>query len=578
MDAEKQDKDKIDWRDWTVEAFEEARKANKLVLLDLSASWCHWCHVMDDTTYSDKEIIRTINQNFVSVRVDIDKRPDISERYNKGGFPTTAFLSDRGESVWGGTYVPPESMKQVMKAIAESKSSGEIDSTLERERQPFLDLSKSLEKDERTDLKFVDSVFEDIFSTYDIQSGGFGTEPKFPHPDVVDLLLAKFRENGDRTLAGAVSSTLDHMTEGLYDRPEGGIFRYSMSKDWKQPHYEKMLDTNLGFLRNLSRARVILNDEKYAETAKGVAEYLLGTLMDSQGGGFYSSQDADEEYYGLTGPERKGRQVPKVIEEKFAGWNCDAVTTLIESGVLLDDKRLIDAGRSAWTFVSEYLWNPELKLVRHAYGEDTYLFDDQVSCLEALLSLTEIASKDTVAEMLDLMETLVGGVEKAFRHYDGGFGDIIPSSGAIGELAEPRRSLQANSRWARAYALLGATAFRSEKTDAARKILDSFSPKTINSNGLFAADYVLARWTVAKGPRVVEIHGADAEDITAEPLWLEAKKTLDYAAVIMTARKPPIDIGTDSDRPFAVICTSAGCSRSITDPVELSKELAGMTK
>ena len=66
------------------EAFEKAKAENKPILLSISGSWCHWCHVMDNTTYSDKQVIRTINRDFVPIRVDTDRRPDINARYNLG--------------------------------------------------------------------------------------------------------------------------------------------------------------------------------------------------------------------------------------------------------------------------------------------------------------------------------------------------------------------------------------------------------------------------------------------------------------------------------------------------------------
>ena len=37
-----------------------------------------------------------MRDRFVAVRVDADRRPDISERYTLGGWPTTAFLTADG--------------------------------------------------------------------------------------------------------------------------------------------------------------------------------------------------------------------------------------------------------------------------------------------------------------------------------------------------------------------------------------------------------------------------------------------------------------------------------------------------
>lgn len=122
--------------------------------------------------------------------------------------------------------------------------------------------------------------------------------------------MSKFAETREPELAEAVRSTLDHMMEGLYDKVDGGLFRYSVTRDWKEPHYEKMLETNLGFLRNLVHAKILLGDGRYEDTARGVADYLIRTLRDPSGG-FYSSQDADEEFYKLSLKDREGRKPPK---------------------------------------------------------------------------------------------------------------------------------------------------------------------------------------------------------------------------------------------------------------------------
>jgi uncharacterized protein YyaL (SSP411 family) len=50
---------------------------------------------MDRTTYADPAVAGIVNDRFVPIRVDADRRPDISERYSLGGWPTTAFLMPR---------------------------------------------------------------------------------------------------------------------------------------------------------------------------------------------------------------------------------------------------------------------------------------------------------------------------------------------------------------------------------------------------------------------------------------------------------------------------------------------------
>ncbi len=551
----------IRWRDWSKDAFGDAKKGNKLVLLDLSAVWCHWCHVMDSTTYSDEEIISTINDNFIPVRVDIDRRPDISERYNRGGFPTTAFLSHLGESVWGATYIPPADMKRIVKAILDAKASGEIDSALERGRLQYLDTSKALQKKRIADSEFITSLFEDIFSAYDVEYGGFGVAPKFPHPDVVDLLLQRYTYNTDNELAVAATNTLDRMTKGLYDEAEGGVFRYSVTRDWREPHYEKMLETNAGFLRNLLRAHKILDREKYVATARGVANYLLNSLRDPNGGGFCGSQDADEAYYGLSAKDRRGRKAPAIDRSVFAGWNSEAVVALSEAGVVLRDRGYADAAMAAWRYTIRQLWNPQIGLVRHLEGQETYLFADQVSFFESLLAALELSRDE---QPLEVAARLLEGVHKAFADPDGGYSDVMRREDDIGELANPRRPLVENSKWSMALASYAMASHDPSQIERAWEILRSFAAKDVEGHGLFAAPYISAWWVLERGPMSVEIHDPKTADAFESDLWLAAKDLLNPGIVVIMSREDGERSRPDG-RPFAVVCTTSGCSEGIVD-------------
>ena len=98
----------VPWLEWNTESFTKAEKEDKPILLFVTATWCPWCRQMDRLNYNDEEIISIISECFVPIRVDADRRPDIFERYNIGGLPTTAFLNAQGEILCGGTYVSRE--------------------------------------------------------------------------------------------------------------------------------------------------------------------------------------------------------------------------------------------------------------------------------------------------------------------------------------------------------------------------------------------------------------------------------------------------------------------------------------
>ena len=108
----------IDWHPWGDEPFRIAAEQSKPVLLDIGAVWCHWCHVMDGESYEDSEVAEIINRHFIAVKVDRDERPDVDKRYQnavgaitgQGGWPLTAFLTEKGQVFYGGTYFPKEDM------------------------------------------------------------------------------------------------------------------------------------------------------------------------------------------------------------------------------------------------------------------------------------------------------------------------------------------------------------------------------------------------------------------------------------------------------------------------------------
>src|SRR5437868_12615880 len=170
----------VNWHTWSKDAFDEARTTGKPILLSISAVWCHWCHVMDETTYSHPSVIDLINREYVPVRVDNDVRPDINQRYNMGGWPTTAFLTASGDILTGATYLPPDQMAGALVRIADyyRESQAEIASrVLEARKRAASGVARSAGE---LDPGLVDLILDAVTSAYDADYGGFGGSPKFP--------------------------------------------------------------------------------------------------------------------------------------------------------------------------------------------------------------------------------------------------------------------------------------------------------------------------------------------------------------------------------------------------------------
>jgi len=300
----------VQWNPWGADAFGRAQAENKPVLLDIGAVWCHWCHVMDRESYEDAEIARILNEHFIAVKVDRDERPDVDARYQaavsaisgQGGWPLTAFLTPDGRPYFGGTYFPREdrygrpgfgrvllAMAQVWRERRDEalESAASVMAAIEQNE------SFSGRGAEQT-LALSEKLADAALKQFDPRYGGFGSQPKFPHPGALDLLLHLAVNRGNREAGEAFAVTLDKMARGgVYDQLAGGFHRYSVDERWVVPHFEKMLYDNTELLRNYVHGFQSLVRSEFRQTALEIIAWFDAVMTDRESGGFYASQDAD---------------------------------------------------------------------------------------------------------------------------------------------------------------------------------------------------------------------------------------------------------------------------------------------
>ncbi len=415
----------IAWRDWSQEAFADADSEGKSILLTLGATWCHWCHVMDDTSYSDPRVIDLINSRFVPVKVDVDRRPDISRRYNQGGFPSVAILNNQGGLIAGRTYVPPEQMVDFLEQlVAEGIGpTSRVDSAK--------DVAVPGQMPERRGQEAPTTrVLQVLEQLYDAEYGGFGREPKQPPWEALRLLLALASRSADKTLLEMVAKTLDSMRTGLYDQKDQGFFRYSVARDWMVPHYEKMAVTNVQLSSLYLEAYQATGRGKYAETAAGVLEYLTGTLYHPQERVFFASQDAWEDYYHLPWKNREEAEKPPVDTTVYTGWNALAAAGLVKAFGVLGKPHFLGAASGVLDRLWDDTWNPE-QGIQHVWKgptEQSLVLEDHVYFLRALLELHQATGRP---QYLERAETVAETVRNRFGAPDGGFYDTVAAPDAV---------------------------------------------------------------------------------------------------------------------------------------------------
>ena len=291
----------VHWQEWSNEVFALARTLDRPIYLDIGAIWCHWCHEMDRESYENAEVAALINELFIPVKVDRDVRPDIDRRYQRavtefagsGGWPLTVFLTPDGNVFYGGTYLPPETLKKILPQAAQGyrKDRERVAFTAQALRRQVA--AASAGRAGALSAGIVQATVDDIRRNFDAAEGGFSSAPKFPTSNAIALLIDRHVQTGDRRLLDMVTRTLDKMAAGgVRDQLSGRFHRYATDRTWRLPHFEVMLYTQAEVLSVYLDAYALTGNGLYRQVAEELIAYLNSSLSGSDGG-FYASQDAD---------------------------------------------------------------------------------------------------------------------------------------------------------------------------------------------------------------------------------------------------------------------------------------------
>jgi uncharacterized protein YyaL (SSP411 family) len=477
----------IDWRPWTADAFARARAERRPVLLSITAAWCGCCDEMDRSSYADPEVAALVNTRFVAVRVDADRRPDISDRYSLGGWPTTAFLTPDGAIVGGGTYVPRDRILGVLSRLADAFA------TREDEMRALATAAVDSTHPPRAPLS-LDGLLDGIFHTYDSEHGGFGAAPKFPLTAPIHLALDLYAESGEARFAEIALRTLDAIGWGeLYDVVDDGFFRCAAASDWRDPHREKLLDVNAKLLAVFLHGARVLGVTRFEERAAGVLRYVQTWLADHVDGAWAGSQGDDAAYYALVdAADRRGLPPPRIDAALYADWNAQMASAALGAAAVLDDEGLREFAVKSLERVVLACYRPGGGVAHYVLdgrAEVRGLLDDQISMATAHLD-AHLATGNIVYEMM-AEELAHYAVASLWEHAAGGFYDRAEEPDAVGLLKRRVKPFVGNCDAARMLKRLSVVSGNSEFARIAEAAIDAVAPAA-PEHGPLAAHLALA--------------------------------------------------------------------------------------
>lgn len=319
----------VDWYPWAKPAFERAREESKLVFLSIGYSTCHWCHVMAHESFEDEEVAGLLNQNYISIKVDREERPDIDQVYmdvcqrltGSGGWPLTIIMTPDAQPFYAATYLPKHGrhgrhgMMNLLPWVANKwqedpesllNAAGEIVDGMQSGMSPVAG--------NPVDLDLHAEAEQALKRTFDRLHGGFGKAPKFPRPHDLTFLLQRYRMSGDKQCLLIAEQTLQMMRDGgIYDHLGFGFHRYATDEKWLVPHFEKMLYDQAGLVAAYLESWQLTGSEMYARTVREILAYLLRDMTAPEGA-FFSAEDADSEG----------------VEGKFYLWTEAEIKTLLD--------------------------------------------------------------------------------------------------------------------------------------------------------------------------------------------------------------------------------------------------------
>ena len=545
------------WSEWSDATFARAAREKKFVVMSLQSWWCRWCHVMNRETWANAEVRSLLKDNFIAVYVDQDSRPDISQRYERWGWPATIIFGPDGTEIvkLRGFYSPQFFMPILAETVKDPSPVDYPDpGGTERERT----LATGLSDTQREEiLGFIDNAWDE-------EHGGW-SKSKFVDGNMLVWALQRARQ-GDTVNTARIKRVLSLMAATMIDKSTGAMNQVNLKPDWSEPAREFPMFAQEAGLAAYARAWTMFGDPAYRQAADRIYGFLRDTLA-APGGGFYASLGMSE---GEPGVDRRlyARETAQAVAGLLAYYDATGVAGARELAV----------SGARWVLANRAL---PAGGFRHAEQDKggPYLADN-VEMAKVLLALHRSTGE---RGWLAQAQATADFIARTF--IDPATGGFVASAAPDAkQLTKPIKQREDNVTAVRMFGLLssytGEVRYR-EIAEAGMGYLTS--PPILDAFG-FLPDVLLAEDELRNEPVHVTIVGAK-DDPRSAALYRAA---LAYPLVNKRAEwwdkregklaNVDVDYPDFPDGPAAFACTSTFCSYPVTEPAEIPAQLDSLKR
>ncbi|MCD4663674.1 MAG: DUF255 domain-containing protein [Bacteroidales bacterium] len=240
----------VDWHAWNEETLENAKTENKMILVSIGYSACHWCHVMEHESFEDEEVAKIMNEYFICIKVDREKR-------------VRSGLDDKVLTSWNALML-----------------NGYVDAFYATREKEYLDVAVASGNFLLNNVKQTDGGLFHSYKQGNARIHGFLKDYAF----VIEAFINLYQATGNESWIYEAKSLADYVFHHFYDQPSGMF--YFTSDDSKDLITRKMEVTdnvipasNSSLANSLLKLSLLFEDTQYRKTAERMLQNVADNLQ-----------------------------------------------------------------------------------------------------------------------------------------------------------------------------------------------------------------------------------------------------------------------------------------------------------